>query len=59
MAHHAIKAVSTLRSTRVRRERLLPLATALEVRPGTEARELARTARQVAAGGTGDVVTHT
>jgi len=48
LAHHAIEAVSTLRSTSVRQERLLPLATALEARPGTDNRDLARKARQVA-----------
>jgi len=48
LAHHAIEAVRTLRSTRVRRERLVPLAAALAARPGTDTRELARKARQIA-----------
>jgi hypothetical protein len=41
--------VKTLQSVAVRRELLVPLATALEARPGTEAQELAWTARQIAA----------
>jgi hypothetical protein len=49
LAHQAITQVSTLQSVAVRRERLIPLATALEARPGSDTRELARTARQVAA----------
>ncbi|MBV9029293.1 MAG: hypothetical protein JO364_03075, partial [Pseudonocardiales bacterium] len=40
--------VRTLQSLAVRRELLIPLATALETRPGTDARELARTARKIA-----------
>ena len=48
LAHQAIEAVSTLRSPRVRRERLLPLAAALAARPGTDARDLAHQARQIA-----------
>jgi hypothetical protein len=48
LAHHTIEAVSTLRSTALRRERLIPLAAALEARPGTDARDLARKARQIA-----------
>jgi hypothetical protein len=48
LAHEAIAKVKTLQSLAVRRELLGPLATALEARPGTEAQELARTARQVA-----------
>ncbi|MBV9014003.1 MAG: hypothetical protein JO272_18505 [Pseudonocardiales bacterium] len=49
LAHHAIEQVKTLQSIAARRERLIPLATALDARPGTDARDLARTARQVAA----------
>ena len=48
LAHHAINGVSTLQSVATRRERLIPLAAALEVRPGTDTQELARTARQIA-----------
>ena len=48
LAHHAIEAVRSLRSTRVRRERLMPLAAALEARPGPDARDLAHQARQIA-----------
>ncbi|MGH3820587.1 MAG: hypothetical protein ACRDRE_23125 [Pseudonocardiaceae bacterium] len=48
LAHDAIKEVSTLQSVAVRREWLIPLATALEARPGTDTQELARTARQIA-----------
>jgi hypothetical protein len=48
LAHHAIAGVSTLQSVAARRQRLIPLATALEARPGTDTRELARIARQVA-----------
>jgi Helix-turn-helix domain len=48
LARHAINEVSTLQSVAARRERLIPLATALEARPGSDARELAQTARQVA-----------
>ncbi|MGH3868101.1 MAG: hypothetical protein ACRDQ4_18660 [Pseudonocardiaceae bacterium] len=40
--------MSTLQSAAVRRERLIPLAAALEARPGTDTQELARTARQIA-----------
>ncbi|MGQ0775657.1 MAG: helix-turn-helix domain-containing protein [Pseudonocardiales bacterium] len=47
LARSAIDAVVPLSSVRAR-ERLGPLATALEARPGTDAAELARTARQVA-----------
>jgi len=47
-AHQAIEAVSTLQSIAARRDWLMPLATALEVRPGTDTQELARTARQIA-----------
>lgn len=48
LAHHAIEQVKTLHSVAVRRELVLPLATALEARPDTDTRELARKARQVA-----------
>jgi hypothetical protein len=47
LARHAIDGVSTLHSVAARRQRLLPLATALEARPGIETQELARMARQV------------
>ncbi|MGH3755508.1 MAG: helix-turn-helix domain-containing protein [Pseudonocardiaceae bacterium] len=46
LAHGAITTVTKLRSVRARR-RLEPLATALEARPGSDARDLARTARKV------------
>jgi hypothetical protein len=49
LARRAIEAVSTLQSAAVRRERLVPLATALEARPGSDAKEIARIAHQVAA----------
>ncbi len=49
LARHAIDEVSTLQSVAARRERLLPLADALEARPGSDTRELARIARKVAA----------
>ncbi|MGH3906157.1 MAG: helix-turn-helix domain-containing protein [Pseudonocardiaceae bacterium] len=48
LARHAIDEVSQLHSIPTRQE-LEPLATALETRPGSDAKELARTARQVAA----------
>ncbi len=48
LARHAINEISTLHSVAARQERLIPLAAALEARPGTDSRELARTARQVA-----------
>lgn len=48
MADQAIQSVAALRSRRAR-EKLAPLATALEARPGSDAQELARMARQVAA----------
>jgi hypothetical protein len=41
--------VSTLQSVRLRRQRLVRLASVLEARPGSDARELGRMARQVAA----------
>ncbi|MGH3886153.1 MAG: hypothetical protein ACRDSZ_06190, partial [Pseudonocardiaceae bacterium] len=49
LARQAIEAVSTLQSVAVRQERLVPLAAALEARPGSDAEEVARLARQVAA----------
>ncbi len=48
LARHAIAEVGALQSVAVRRERLIPLAIALEARPGTDTRELARKARQIA-----------
>ncbi|MGH3717490.1 MAG: helix-turn-helix domain-containing protein [Pseudonocardiaceae bacterium] len=51
LAHHAINEVRTLHSVAARRERLIPLATALEARPGTDTQGLARAARQIAACG--------
>jgi transcriptional regulator with XRE-family HTH domain len=48
LAHHAINEVSTLHSIAVRRQRLIPLATALEAQPGTDTQQLARKARQIA-----------
>jgi transcriptional regulator with XRE-family HTH domain len=47
LAHHAITVASKLSSDRVRK-RLLPLADALDTRPGSDHRDLARMARQVA-----------
>ncbi len=49
LAWHAIDEVSTLQSVAVRRNRLVPLAAALEARPGSDAQELAQLARQIAA----------
>ncbi len=48
LAATAIDGVSTLHSVPAR-QRLLPLADALDTRPGSDARDLARKARQVAA----------
>ncbi|MGH3856109.1 MAG: hypothetical protein ACRDR6_22000, partial [Pseudonocardiaceae bacterium] len=48
-AHHALTEVRTLHSVAARRERLIPLATALATHPSTDARELARAAHQIAA----------
>ena len=48
LTHQAIEKVSTLQSVAARREWLMPLAMALEARPGTDTQELARTARQIA-----------
>ena len=47
LAHHAIEKVSTLHSLTARRDQLIPLATALEARPSTDRRDLARKARQI------------
>ncbi|MGH3687812.1 MAG: hypothetical protein ACRDRU_02035 [Pseudonocardiaceae bacterium] len=46
LASQAIEEVNTLHSVAVRRQRLIPLATALEARPGTDTQELARTAER-------------
>ncbi|HWR48517.1 MAG TPA: hypothetical protein VN327_13035 [Pseudonocardiaceae bacterium] len=48
-ARCAIGEASTLQSVAVRQQRLMPLAAALEARPSSDTRELARIARQVAA----------
>jgi len=48
LARQAIEGMSTLHSIAARRQRLLPLATALEAQPSTDTRELVRSARQVA-----------
>jgi hypothetical protein len=47
LAHSAITAVTKLSSVRVR-QRLIPLATALATRPGTDAKDLSRMAHHVA-----------
>ncbi|MGH3940290.1 MAG: hypothetical protein ACRDTG_16990 [Pseudonocardiaceae bacterium] len=47
LAHQAITAATRLSSVRVRNQ-LIPLADALATRPGSDAAELARSARQVA-----------
>jgi len=47
LAHQAVAIVAQLHSVPTR-QRLEPLAAALEARPGSHARELARMARQVA-----------
>ncbi len=52
LATTAIAGASSLQSVVVRRERLTPLTAALDARPSSDARELARKARQVAATGT-------
>ena len=49
LAHQAIDGVRTVHSVATRRQRLIPLADALEARPGTDTRELAQAARKVAA----------
>jgi hypothetical protein len=51
LAATAIDSAACLHSVVVRHERLTPLTTALDARPGGDARELARKARQVAATG--------
>jgi hypothetical protein len=48
LAHHAIEEMRTVRSVAIRRQRLIPLAIALDARAGSDTRELARMARQVA-----------
>ncbi|HEX2301176.1 MAG TPA: helix-turn-helix transcriptional regulator, partial [Pseudonocardiaceae bacterium] len=48
LAHQTITDVSKLRSVRTRQQWLLPLAAELDTRPGTDARDLARQARQIA-----------
>ncbi|MGH3886219.1 MAG: helix-turn-helix domain-containing protein [Pseudonocardiaceae bacterium] len=48
LAHHAIEGVSTLQSVAARQQRLIPLATALEARPGNGTQELAQVARKIA-----------
>ena len=48
LAHGAITGVTRLSSVRVRRQWLTPLTAALEARPGGDAKQLARMARQVA-----------
>ena len=48
LAHHAVTTVTKLSSMHAH-QRLEPLAAALEARPGSDYRELARMARQVAA----------
>lgn len=49
LAHDAIEKVNTLHSVAARREWLMPLAAALETRPGTDIQQLARRARQIVA----------
>jgi transcriptional regulator with XRE-family HTH domain len=49
MARHAIEGVSALQSLAARRQRLLPLITALEARPSSDTHELAQLARKIAA----------
>jgi transcriptional regulator with XRE-family HTH domain len=48
LAQRAITAAGALQSVAVRQERLLPLAAALEARPGDDTTQLARTARHLA-----------
>ncbi|MCA1707173.1 MAG: helix-turn-helix transcriptional regulator [Actinobacteria bacterium] len=48
LAHQGITDASKFNSVRVRRQWVLPLADALDTRPGTDARDLARQARRVA-----------
>jgi transcriptional regulator with XRE-family HTH domain/tetratricopeptide (TPR) repeat protein len=47
LARHALNEVSTLQSLAIRRQRLILLAIALEARPGSDTRELARMARKL------------
>jgi len=47
VAHHAVTAVTRISSMHAR-QRLEPLAAALDSRPGNDYRELARMARQMA-----------
>ncbi len=49
LAHGAITSVTKLSSVRARQQYLTPLAVALETRPGGDAKQLARNARQVIA----------
>ena len=49
LARHAINEVSTLQSVAARRQRLVPLANALEARPSRDTQELAGIARKIAA----------
>jgi hypothetical protein len=44
LARQVIDGASALQSVAAHQERLIPLATALETRPSTDTRELARTA---------------
>ncbi len=52
LADKAIDGAACLRSAVIRNDRLSPLTAALDARPGGDARDLARKARQVAATGT-------
>ncbi|MGH3828964.1 MAG: helix-turn-helix domain-containing protein [Pseudonocardiaceae bacterium] len=47
LAHDAIEGVRTLQSVAARQEWLVPLAAALEARPGSDSRDLARAARHI------------
>jgi transcriptional regulator with XRE-family HTH domain len=49
LARHAIEEVSTLLSVAARRQRLIPLAAALQARPSSDTHELAQMARKIAA----------
>jgi hypothetical protein len=49
LAHQAIEGVITLQSATARQQRLVPLATALKSRPGSDTWKLAQRARKVAA----------
>jgi transcriptional regulator with XRE-family HTH domain len=48
LAHRTLTDAAKLSSVRVRRQWVLPLADALDTRPGADARDLARQARQIA-----------